>query len=677
MKLRFCLAIFLAITLSHAALDLVRIKIETRNDAATLDQMGIIINSVSAGELTAEITREQKALLERLGYAVETVTPNIDLVYQENAEFGRYLTYTEFVDTMRIMAQNNPAICRLDTLNTTATGYLVLAMKISDNPQVNEAEPRIFFEADIHGDEKCGWAVAYEMIKYLVQNYGSNTLVRNLVNTREIWICPMTNPYGFVNGVRANSRGVDLNRNWGYMWRNTSGSATFSENETQAMRKAFSRDAFSMWMSYHGGAVVSLYPWGFHRDAPLDTGELRYVCSSYARATNNSYGQIIYAMYYAPGSSIDHLFGVDGITGIAAEVHMTKTPPASEIDPLFNRNRDPMLDLMRYAKWGVEGVITDSVTGQPITKAMLEPVAPARWVSYNDSPNGDYHRFLRPGTYSIRFSANGYNSKTVSGIVVPTDSSVVVNVPLSPNPVQRTFAHKFVVCNVTDPTQAYANHSLSFWALGLRDNRRLSIGVRGWVDIDMGTPIVNRSGNDFVVVEGDADAERCTVLVSNNWNGPWTYLGLANGTTEFDLATGGMSQARYVRLRDDGDGTGSSPTAGFDLDAVEGYPLLGVEEQLSGPVLVRQRPVLSVGPNPVRNDVRLQVSNARGENVTLFITDAAGRKVKALVGPAQLGQASLIWKRIDEHGKMVPAGVYFVVLEEGDRRVTAKLLLVK
>ncbi len=672
MKLRFCLLILLVITFGHAALDLVRIRIDSRNDAVTLDQLGIIINSVSSNDVVAEISAEQRILLDQLGYAFETITPNIDFVYRENAEFGRYLTYAEFVDTMRIIAQNNPTICRLDTLNTTATGYLVLAMKISDNPQVNEAEPRIFFEADIHGDEKCGWAVAFEMIKYLVQNYGSNTLVRNLVNTREIWICPMTNPYGFVNGVRANSRGVDLNRNWGYMWRNTSGSATFSENETQAMRKAFNRDAFSFWMSYHGGAVVTLYPWGWTRDVPLDTSELKYASASYARATNNSYGQIIVVMYYAPGSSIDHLYGAEGITGIAAEVHATKTPPASEIDPLFNRNRDPMLDLMRYAKWGVEGTITDSVTGQPITKAMLEPVAPARWVSYNDSPNGDYHRFLRPGTYSIRFSANGYNSKTVSGIVVPTDSSVVVNVPLSPNPVGRTFAHKFAVCNVTDPTQAYANHSLSFWALGLRDNRRLSIGVRGWVDIDMGTPIVNRSGNDFVVVEGDADAERCTVLVSNNWNGPWTYLGLANGTTEFDLATGGMSQARYVRLRDDGDGTGSSPTAGFEVDAVEGYPLLGVAEPAVISLSDRPRPRLVIAPNPARSVVDFQVSGASSEKRNLVVFNSVGREVGRFRMEASTPSEVVKWNC----GAM-PAGAYFVRLENGGAAVVEKLLLLK
>jgi hypothetical protein len=360
------------------------------------------------------------------------------------------------------------------------------------------------------------------------------------------------------------------------------------------------------------------------------------------------------------------------MVALGAEVHAIKTPPASELDTLFGRNRVPMLDLMRYAKWGVEGIITDSVTGQPITKGILEPVTPARWISYNDSPNGDYHRFLRPGTYSIKFSANGYTSKTISSIVVPTDSSVVVNVQLAPNPTQRTYAYKYVACNVTDPTQAYANHSLSFWAMGLRDSRRLSIGVAGWVDVDMGTPIVNRTGNDFVVVEGDGDAERCTVLVSNTWNGPWTRLGLANGTTEFDLATGGMSQARYVRLRDDGDGTGSSPTAGFDLDAVEGYPLLGVEEQPGVSVRSCQTPTLSISPNPARSVVDFQIGCADDEELNLVVFNSVGQEVGRFRLKASAPSAVVKWNC----GTM-PAGAYFVRLEQGGSSVVEKLLLLK
>ncbi len=646
---------------AYAGRDLVVIDIFNRADLVRLDQLGVIINAVRGLEVEAEVTAGQAERLRAEGYGMMILTRDIDEVYRRNFEEGRgrYLTYSELTDTMRIIAQNNPTICKLDTLMTTATGYLVLAMKLSDNPQLNEAEPRVMFEADIHGDEKCGWAVAWEMLKYLVLNYGSNTLVTRLIDTREIWIIPTINPYGYVNGIRANSNGVDLNRNWGYMWRNTSGSATFSEQETRAARKAFDRDAFAIWMSYHGGTVISLYPWGFHTDLPLDSAELATVCASYAVATNNDYGRIIDVMYYAPGNSIDHLYGAEGTVGIAAEISYTKTPPASSIDALFNTNRDPMLNLMRYAKWGIEGQVTDSATGLPLCRALIEPISPARWVSYSDSPGGDYHRYLRPGTYSVRYSANLYASKTVS-VTVPADTSVVVNVELARAVGQNCGAVKCAVCNVTDPSQAYANHSLSFWALGLRDSRRLSIGVRGWVDLDLGKPFANVSGNDLIVVEGDADAEVCTVFVADTPYGPWTRLGTANGTTSFDLQAVGLSQGRFVRLKDDGDGSASSATAGYDVDAVESIALIGTDETVPDRIAAG---VLSASPNPFHHATRISVG-IRAEGLGLRIYDKTGRLINTMALNLSLNpnSQSLMWNGTDQTGQSVPKGVYFAHL---------------
>jgi len=672
--------------------DLVRVQVPGRAAAVTLERIGLTINEVNDDFVIAEIDAGMIPALRQAGYRIEILTEGIDEVYRRNFESGRgrYLTYNEYVDTLRIIAQNNPAICKLDTLITTATGYLVLGMKISDSAGFNQPEPRVLFEGDIHGDEKCGWSVCFEMIKYLVTNYAGNPLVHRLVDTREIWIVPMVNPYGYVNSVRTNSNGVDLNRNWGYMWRYTSGTATFSEMETRALKKTFDRDAFAVWLSYHGGALVTLYQWGYTTDIPPDSAELSTIALSYSAATGNYYGSIMNEMYYAPGNSIDHLYGLEGIAGIASEISYTKTPPAGSLDALFNTNRDPMLNLMRYAKWGIEGLITDSLTGNPIPKAILEPIAPAKWASYADSPGGDFHRYLRPGTYTIRFTANGYTPKTIANIVIPVDTSVVVNVPLAPNPTPNTGAWKYAVCNVPDPNQAYANHSLAFWGLGLRDNRRLSIGVRGWVDLDLGVPILNGTGNDLVIVEGDGDAEICTVFVANNWNGPWTRVGIANGTTEFDFQSVGISQARYVRLKDDGDGSANAATAGFDVDAVEAYyAATNTDENRSDEPLIR---AFSVYPNPAREkiDIRWEITDngSQPDNrygitdnsskiVKLHIYDISGRLVK-LFSLSDIGhRSSVIWSGQDDAGCKVPAGVYYAVLSCGSNRLSEKIIRIE
>jgi hypothetical protein len=513
-----------------------------------------------------------------------------------------------------------------------------------------------------------------------VNNYAGNPTIRRLVDTREIWIVPMVNPYGYVNSMRTNSNGVDLNRNWGYMWRYTSGSATFSEMETRALKKIFDRDAFAVWLSYHGGAVVTLYQWGYTTDIPLDSAELSTIAAAYAVATGNYYGSIMNEMYYAPGNSIDHLYGLEGIAAIAAEISYSKTPPASSLDALFNTNRDPMINLMRFAKWGIEGLVTDSLTGNPVPKAMLEPINPAKWTSYADSSGGDFHRYLRPGTYTIRFTAAGYDPKTIANIVIPSDTSIFLNVRLNPNSSLTIGAWKYAVCNVPDPNEAYANHSLAFWGLGLRDNRRLSIGVRGWIDLDMGVPILNGTGNDLVVVEGDADAEICTVFVASGWNGPWTRIGTANGTTEFDLQSAGINQARYIRLKDDGNGSANEATAGYDVDAVEAYyATTKADETGSGEPLIKE---FSTYPNPTRRRVEIIFNpgmEQRAKSIELKIYDISGRLVKSfnLSHALSPNPSALTWDGTDQAGRALPAGVYHAVLRFGTETYSEKIVKIE
>jgi hypothetical protein len=88
----------------------------------------------------------------------------------------------------------------------------------------------------------------------------------------------------------------------------------------------------------------------------------------------------------------------------------------------------------------------------------------------------------------------------------------------------------------------------------------------------MVTPITNNPGNDFTVFEGnDGAAEGYTVYAANAWTGPWNACGSDTGTGSFDLSTAGLSQARYLRVVDDGNAT-SGQYAGFDLDAIQSTP---------------------------------------------------------------------------------------------------------
>jgi PKD repeat protein len=63
-------------------------------------------------------------------------------------------------------------------------------------------------------------------------------------------------------------------------------------------------------------------------------------------------------------------------------------------------------------------------------------------------------------------------------------------------------------------------------------------------------------------------------------DGPWYSMGTGTGTSEFSFENCTISEARYFKLLDDGDGSASVADAGFDLDAIQ------VLSAVTGPYII-------------------------------------------------------------------------------------------
>ena len=74
------------------------------------------------------------------------------------------------------------------------------------------------FVANMHGNEAVGRELMIALTEYLAMNYGNLDSVTELLDSVEIHIVPTLNPDGFetksffVDSVRENANGVDLNR---------------------------------------------------------------------------------------------------------------------------------------------------------------------------------------------------------------------------------------------------------------------------------------------------------------------------------------------------------------------------------------------------------------------------------------------------------------------------------
>jgi carboxypeptidase T len=209
---------------------------------------------------------------------------------------GGFFTMTEVyarLDSMFALYPN--IITQKFSIGTTVQGRPIYVAKISDNPNVNESEPQVFYNSLIHAREPQAMMTVMYYMYYLLENYGTDPEVTYLVNNREIYFQPIVNPDGYEynrttdpNGggmFRKNrklnsdgSYGIDLNRNFGYMWGyNNSGSSNipsdetyrgtsaFSEPETQAYRDFVNSKNFKTTLNYHTYSNLLLYPWGIHK----------------------------------------------------------------------------------------------------------------------------------------------------------------------------------------------------------------------------------------------------------------------------------------------------------------------------------------------------------------------------------------------------------------------------
>ncbi len=108
----------------------------------------------------------------------------------------------------------------------------------------------------------------------------------------------------------------------------------------------------------------------------------------------------------------------------------------------------------------------------------------------------------------------------------------------------------------------------------------ISLGFGGRVTVDMGGCLQDRPGPDLRVFQA-VSSEPVTVYASSSPGGPFTLLETrkacgeridrVRGYCDFDLATGGVTQARYVRV-EDGElfpCPGGTSSEGADLDAVQ------------------------------------------------------------------------------------------------------------
>ncbi len=328
---------------------------------------------------------------------------------------GAYHSYLECEVDLRALEREHPGQAKLYSLGASLEGRAVYALRVSDNPAADEAEPALMVLGCHHAREWISVEVPLLFARHLLENYDRDAGIRGLVDGSEIWIAPLVNPDGLEYTIRAyrywrknrrlnadGSFGIDLNRNYAYAWGydDTGSSPTpasdvyrgagpFSEPETAAVRDLFLRRDVRALVSYHSYSQTILYPWGFADAATEKEAEFDRLAATMAelmRAVNGrvyDYGRAASALYVTNGDTTDWAFAIKGIPALTVELPPVDIlrggffNPESDILPVFRENLPALLYLARSILDG-EGA-EGAQTGHPARRLSPRgPKAPGR-----------------------------------------------------------------------------------------------------------------------------------------------------------------------------------------------------------------------------------------------------------------------------------------------------------
>lgn len=563
----------------------IRVTINSRDEAKLLGELKL------NGDIYPEyalmyVTPDELKRVQSAGLHYEVTKPNLNEFYKDFWQTREeYHNYQQIIALMDSLATALPNLVKKTVYGQSVQGRQLAALTITQSVNQHNSRPRVAFDGNIHGDEIGGGENMIRFARWLCQQYPINPTITNLLNTREVWIFPLVNPDGRVNMSRYNSNGVDLNRDAGYLWDGEGSSpGPFSQPESKAVRQMFYNNPFNIHVTYHSGIELFLYPWYFRTDPCPDNSQVVTLANVYV--SNSGYTNLPSgpgtSLYPTTGSTAESFYGVMGSHGIVMELSTNKQPPPSQLMYYFNINLNSMVKMIEYAGYGIGGTVTDALTGEPIQAAVyIGNTLPC----YTHPVGGDFHKFMVAGTYNIKVKANGYQTKVINNITVANLSYTTVNIELEP----ETHHSIFRICASRIPGGNMSDPGTSWHSIGPPDNMNYSLGKNGWIVFDMLDLVVDGPGNDLIVFEGDATAEGFTLYAGNSMDGPWISMGTGMGTTSFDFAGSAISEARFFRIIDDGDGQANVSGAGFDLDAVQalssinGPYILLTDSQISDP----------------------------------------------------------------------------------------------
>lgn len=337
----------------------------------------------SMGDLVSKNYTQSTDCLEE-----NIVTPNNFNLTTTNYMNGN-LTYTEMLtelDDMRQYSLNNglsivSVKTPLSASRTTYENRPIYYVRISDNADTDEAgEPETLLTAMHHAREPVGMMNTIFTMWYIIENYGTDPFITNLVNHHELYFVPCVNPDGFQTNVddRANGGagfwrknrqvyggcvGVDNNRNycdtWGLGASSNCNSSTYrgpsclSEQENLSIQDFILAHDIKAAINCHTAIPSLFHPYSNGDAPPPNINQLSRWAHDMTRYNRFLYGdgELEGGFSTIGGESDDWMFNTYDIYAFTPELSRSGSfyPPSTHVLPDCKEFLRANLTLMAYS----------------------------------------------------------------------------------------------------------------------------------------------------------------------------------------------------------------------------------------------------------------------------------------------------------------------------------------